>query len=84
MSDQHRVLPLLLSQCAAIDALFIEEVGPFGQLLVTEAREKWLAGGRRVKAGDIIDYIVLLAGQIQDPRKRGEFIAGARNVAGHL
>ena len=82
MSEQHRVLPLLIGQCAAIDALFIEEVGPFGQLVVGEAREKWLAGGRRVKASDIDDYIVLLAREVPEERQRSEFIAGARKIIG--
>jgi hypothetical protein len=82
MSEQHRVLPLLLSQCAAIDALFIEEVGPFGQLVVGEAREKWLAAGRRVKTSDIDDYIVLLAREVPEERQRTEFIAGARRIIG--
>jgi hypothetical protein len=84
MSEQHRVLPLLLAECAAIDALFIQEVGPFGQLVVAEAREKWLAGGRRVKSSDIVDYIALLAREIPEPRQRSEFIAGAREIVGPI
>ena len=84
MSDLHRVLPLLNSQCAAIDALFIEEVGPFGQLVVAEVREKWLATGRRVRTSDIDDYISLLAGEVPEPRQRAEFIAGARKIAGRV
>ena len=83
MADQPRVLPLLVHQCAAIDALFIEEVGPFGQLVVTEAREKWLVTGRRVKTSDIDDYIALLAGEVPESRQRAEFIAGARKIVGH-
>lgn len=84
MSDLHRVLPLLNSQCAAIDALFIEEVGPFGQLVVVEAREKWLAAGRRVKTGDIVEYIMLLAREVPETRQRAEFIDGARRIVGKL
>ena len=84
MTDQHRVLPLLLNQCAAIDALFIEEVGPFGQFVVTEAREKWLAAGKRIKTSDIIDYIVLLASQVPEARQRSEFITGARQIVGPI
>ncbi len=84
MSDQHRVLPLLLTQCEAIDALFIEEVGPFGKVVVGEARAKWLASGKRIKASDIIDYIVLLASEVPEARQRSEFIAGARQVVGPI
>ena len=82
MSDLHRVLPLLNNLCAAIDALFIEEVGPFGQVVVAEAREKWLATGKRVKASDIDDYIVLLAREVPEARQRAEFINGARQIVG--
>ena len=84
MPDLHRVLPLLNSQCAAIDALFIEEVGPFGRLVVAEVREKWLATGRRVRTSDIDDYISLLASEVPEPRPRAEFIAGARQIAGRV
>jgi hypothetical protein len=84
MSDLHRVLPLLNSQCAAIDALFIEEVGPFGRVVVAEVREKWLATGRRVKTSDINDYITLLANEVPEPRQRAEFIEGARLIAGRV
>jgi hypothetical protein len=84
MPDLHRVLPLLNSQCAAIDALFIEEVGPFGRLVVAEVREKWLATGRRVRTSDIDDYIALLASEVPEPRQRAEFIAGARQIAGRV
>jgi hypothetical protein len=83
MPDQHRILPLLVSQCTAIDVLFIEEVGPFGALVVEEAREKWLATGRRVKTSDIDDYIALLAKEVPEPRQKAEFIAGARRIVGH-
>src|SRR4029450_3299373 len=55
MSELERALPLLNSHCGAIDALFIEEVGPFGRLVVAEVREKWLATGRRVRTSDIDD-----------------------------
>ena len=84
MSDLHRVLPLLNSQRAAIDALFIEEVGPFGQVVVAEVREKWLATGRRVKTSDIADYIMLLAREVPEDRQRAEFIDGARRIVGGL
>jgi hypothetical protein len=84
MPDLHRVLPLLNSQCAAIDALFIEEVGPFGRLVVAEVREKWLATGRRVRTSDIDDYISLLASEVPEARQRAEFIAGARQIAGRV
>ena len=82
MPDPGRVLPLLNSMCAAIDELFIGEVGPFGQLVVSEARAKWLAAGRRIKTSDIDDYIVLLAREVPEPRQRAEFIAGARRIIG--
>jgi hypothetical protein len=82
MPDLRRVLPLLNSLCAAIDELFIEVVGPFGRLVASEARAKWLASGRRVKTTDIDDYIVLLATEVPEPRQRAEFIAGARRIIG--
>jgi hypothetical protein len=84
MPDLHRVLPLLNSQCAAIDELFIEEVGPFGRVVVAEVRQKWLATGRRVHTSDIDDYITLLAGEVPEPRQRAEFIEGARMIASRV
>ncbi len=59
-------------------------VGPFGRLVVTEAREKWLATGRRVKTSDIVDYIMLLAREVPEARQRAEFIEGARRIIGKL
>jgi hypothetical protein len=38
MENAHRALPFLLRICAAIDRLFIMEVGPFGTQLAQDAR----------------------------------------------
>jgi hypothetical protein len=47
MENAHRALPFLLRICAAIDRLFIMEVGPFGTQLAEDARSTWLATGNR-------------------------------------
>jgi hypothetical protein len=76
------VLPILLSLCAAIDGLFIETVGPFGALVVTEARAAWLAGGHRIRTSDIEPYIALLAREIADADSRQQFVADAHELVG--
>jgi hypothetical protein len=78
----QRVLPLLNSLCEAIDALFVDEVGPFGQLVVSEAREKWSAAARRVKTSDVEEYVALLAREIPEPTQRAQFLARARELIG--
>jgi len=82
MAGGHRVLPLLESLCSAIDQIFIEAVGPFGQLVATEARTKWMAAGHRIRTRDVEDYIVLLAREIPEAPQRTEFIARARALIG--
>jgi hypothetical protein len=78
----NRVLPLISNLCGAIDQLFVEEVGPFGQLVVSEAREKWQAAGHRMKTSDIEEYVVLLAREIPESSQRSQFIAKARDLIG--
>jgi len=75
------VLPILLEICAAVDGLFIETVGPFGAVVVQEARASWLAV-RRVRTSDIEFYIALLAREIPDSATRAQFIAGTRELIG--
>ena len=82
MAGGYRVLPLLESLCSAIDQIFIEAVGPFGQLVVTEARAKWMAAGHRIRTKDVEDYIVLLAREIPEAPQRAEFITRARTLIG--
>jgi hypothetical protein len=82
MAGGHRVLPLLESLCTAIDQLFIEAVGPFGQLVATEARTKWVAGGHRIRTRDVEDYIALLAREIPEVPQRIEFVTRARALIG--
>jgi hypothetical protein len=76
------VLPILLTLCAVIDGLFIETVGPFGALVVKEARDMWLAGGHRIRTSDIEPYIALLAREIPDADARKQFVAGAHELVG--
>jgi len=78
----NRVLPVLNSLCAALDEVFVEEVGPFGQLVVSEAREKWRAAGHRLKTSDVEDYVALLAREIPEPSQRSQFLARARELIG--
>jgi hypothetical protein len=82
MVGKNRVLPLLAALCTAIDRIFIEEVGPFGQLVVRESREKWQAAGPRIRTSDVDDYIALLANEIPEPERRTGFIARARLLVG--
>jgi hypothetical protein len=74
----HRALPLLLRMCAAIDRLFIAEVGPPATALVEAARSAWLEGGNRLRPADVEQYIALLAANIRDAERRGEFVSDAR------
>ena len=82
MAGGHRVLPLLETLCSAIDQMFIEAVGPFGQLVVTETRAKWIAAGHRIRTTDVDDYIALLAREMPDAPLRAEFVARARALIG--
>ena len=68
----------ILALCDVIDRHFIFEVGPFGEFLVEETREKWLASGNKMTAGHVIGYIDLLAAQIAEAPKRDSFQGKAR------
>ena len=82
MAETFRTSPLLSQMCSTIDNLFVAFIGPIGQLLIDEARDKWLAGGNKVHASDIEGYIALLAQQIENPARRTEFVARARHDVG--
>jgi hypothetical protein len=77
MPDAHRALPVLLRICAAIDRLFVVEVGPFGTRLAEDARAAWLATGNKNKPSDVEEYVALLAANIADREQRAAFIAEA-------
>jgi hypothetical protein len=82
MTGPFRALPILLQLCDAIDALFIEHVGPFGQMITGEARTRWLGSGNKMKTSDVDDYVALLAQEIEDRGQRTEFILQARALVG--
>jgi hypothetical protein len=77
MPDAHRALPVLLRICAAIDRLFVVEVGPFGTRLAEDARAAWLATGNKNKPSDVEEYVALLAASIEDREQRDAFVAEA-------
>lgn len=74
----HRALPVLLRICAAIDQLFVIEVGPFGARLAEDARAAWLATGNKTKPADVEEYLALLAASIDDREQRSAFVVEAR------
>jgi hypothetical protein len=82
MNETFRILPLLTRMCSAVDGIFVEYVGPFGELLIGEARTAWLAAGNKTRSSDIESYIARLGSQIDDPGQRTQFIARARTAAG--
>jgi len=77
MSTAHRALPVLLRICAAIDRVFIVEVGPFGAQLAEDARTAWLATGNKNRPSDVEQYVALLAQNIEDPERREAFVQDA-------
>ena len=77
MSTAHRALPVLLRICAAIDRLFIVEVGPFGAQLAEDARAAWLETGNKNRPSDVEQYVALLAQNIDDPERREAFVQEA-------
>ena len=77
MPNVHRALPILLRICAAIDRLFVVEVGPFGSRLAEEARVAWLATGNKTKPSDVEEYVALLAISIEDRKQREAFVVEA-------
>jgi len=82
VNDTHRMLPLLARMCAGVDEIFVEFVGPFGEMLTTEARTAWLGEGNKMRSSDIEGYIALLARQIDDVARRTQFVQRAREHAG--
>ena len=78
MSTAHRALPILLRICAAIDRLFIIEVGPFGKELAEDARAAWLETGNKIRPADVEQYVALLAQHIADPERREAFVEEAK------
>jgi len=78
MSTAHRALPVLLRICAAIDRLFIVEVGPFGKELAEDARTAWLETGNKIRPSDVEQYVALLAQNIADPERREAFVEEAK------
>jgi hypothetical protein len=77
MSTAHRALPVLLRICAAIDQLFIVEVGPFGKEIAEDARAAWLETGNKNRPSDVEQYVALLAQNIAEPERREAFVQEA-------
>jgi hypothetical protein len=82
MNDTHRMLPLLARMSAGVDEIFVEYVGPFGELLIGEARSAWLRSGNKMHSSDIESYIALLAREIDDAARRAQFVLRAHQHAG--
>ena len=78
MENAHRALPFLLRICAAIDRLFVMEVGPFGTQLAEDARSAWLATGNKNRPADVLRYVALLAQHVEQGERRDAFVAEAR------
>jgi len=74
--------PLLARMCAGVDEIFVEYVGPFGELLIGEARNAWLGAGNKMRSSDIESYVALLARAIDDTGRRAQFVLRAREHAG--
>jgi len=75
--ESHHALPTLLRMCAAIDRLFIVEVGPFGKQLAEDARAAWLESGNKLRPADVEQYVALLAENIDDAERRASFVSDA-------
>lgn len=82
MAAQNRVLPFLETLARTLDRIFVEVVGPFGQFVTTEVRERWAAAGPRTRPADIEDYVTMLAQEVPEPRQRAEFVQRARELLG--
>lgn len=82
MTGTFRTSPILSQMCAKVDQLFVEFIGPFGQMVIDETREKWQASGNKMHTSDLNDYIAMLAREIENPASRSAFIARARQAAG--
>jgi hypothetical protein len=81
MTGAFRTSPLVSQMCAMVDRLFVEFIGPFGQMVIDETREKWQASGNKIRTSDVNDYIALLAKEIEDPANRTAFTTRARQTA---
>ena len=68
---------MLLRICAAIDQLFIVEVGPFGQQLAQDARTAWLETGNKLRPADVEQYVAMLAQYVEDSERREAFVRDA-------
>jgi len=82
MAAPHRVLPFLEPLPKALDKMFVDEVGPFGEFVVGEVRDRWIEAGPRTRPSDVEDYVTMLAEEIPEPRQRTEFVARARELLG--
>lgn len=82
MTGTFRTLSLIAQMCSVIDRLFVENVGPFGQMVIEETRATWLASGNKTRTTDVNDYIALLAKEIENPFQRTEFVAQAKRSIG--
>jgi len=81
-STPRRVLPFLETLCKQLDKLFVDAVGPFGEFVVGEVRERWVDAGPRTRPTDVEEYVRMLASEIPETRQRDEFIARARELLG--
>ena len=68
---------MLLRICAAIDQLFVVEVGPFGQQLAEDARTAWLETGNKLRPADVEQYVAMLAQYVEDSERREAFVHDA-------
>ena len=78
----RKVLPFLETLCKQLDKVFVDEVGPFGEFVVSEVHERWLDTGPRTKPADIEEYVRMLAKEIPEAPQRAGFIARARELLG--
>jgi hypothetical protein len=77
-----KVLPFLETLCGQLDKAFVDEIGPFGQFVVSEVRERWLEAGPRTRPSDVEEYVRMLANEIPEAPQRAAFIARARELLG--
>ena len=70
----------ILALCDLVDRHFIFEVGPFGEFVIEETRERWLSSGRKATAAHVVGYIQLLAAHILEASKREKFLINARET----
>jgi hypothetical protein len=82
MTAPRKVLPFLETLTKQLDKLFVAEVGPFGEFVVSEVRERWLDAGPRTRPADVEEYVAMLAGEIPEARQREDFTARARELLG--